>query len=79
MPIKISKPERLPKHGVSETDLFAWWNELMNYLRHYEGNFKVFREKGWYEIALAVIDLAREKNLFLKMVDLQDKNGNIFH
>ena len=45
--IKISKPERLPKDSVSETDLYAWWNELLNYLGQHD-NFKLFKEKGIY-------------------------------
>lgn len=45
--IKISKPERLPREGVSETELFAWWNELMNYLNQHE-DFKLFKDKNWY-------------------------------
>ena len=45
--IKISKPERLPKENVSEPDLYAWWNELMNYLNQHD-NFKLFKERGMY-------------------------------
>ena len=45
--IKISKPERLPKDSVSETDLYAWWNELMNYLGQHD-SFKLYKEKGIY-------------------------------
>ena len=45
--IKISKPERLPKDNVSEADLYAWWNELMNYLNQHD-NFKLYKEKGMY-------------------------------
>ena len=45
--IKISKPERLPKDNISEADLYAWWNELMNYLNQHE-NFKLYKEKGMY-------------------------------
>ena len=45
--IKISKPERLPKDNVSEADLYAWWNELMNYLNQHEF-FKLYKEKGIY-------------------------------
>ena len=48
MPIKISKPSRLEKTGVTETDLFAWWNELMNYLRQHE-QINLYRKGGWYE------------------------------
>ena len=48
VPIKISKPERLAKTGVTESDLFAWWNELLNYLRQH-ANFHMYKEKGWYE------------------------------
>ena len=45
--IKISKPERLPKEGVSETDLQAWWNELLNYLNQDE-DFVLFKEGAAY-------------------------------
>ena len=45
--IKISKPERLPKDNISEADLYAWWNELMNYLNQHD-NFKLYKEKGMY-------------------------------
>jgi hypothetical protein len=45
--IKISKPERLPKDNVSEPDLYAWKNELINYLNQHE-DFKLFKEKGLY-------------------------------
>ena len=45
--IKISKPERLPKEDVSEADLYAWWNELMNYLNQSD-SFKHFKAKGLY-------------------------------
>ena len=45
--IKISKPERLPKDNISEADLYAWWNELMNYLNQHD-NFKLYKEKGLY-------------------------------
>ena len=48
MPIKISKPTRLEKTGVTETELFAWKNELMNYLRQHE-NINIFRKGGWYD------------------------------
>ena len=45
--IKISKPERLPKENVNEADLYAWWNELINYLNQCE-SFKLFKDKGCY-------------------------------
>ena len=45
--IKISKPERLPKDGVSETDLLAWWNELLNYLNQ-DDDFDRFKATGPY-------------------------------
>ena len=45
--IKISKPERLPKEDVSDTDLQAWWNELLNYLDQDE-DFHRFKSRGWY-------------------------------
>ena len=45
--IKISKPERLPKDNITEADLYAWWNELMNYLNQHD-NFKFYKEKGHY-------------------------------
>ena len=45
--IKISKPERLPKENVSETDLYAWWNELLNYLNQDE-DFDKYKETGAY-------------------------------
>ena len=45
--IKISKPERLPKEDVSETDLLAWWNELNNYLNQDE-DFELFKQGGIY-------------------------------
>ena len=45
--IKISKPERLPAESVSETDLHAWWNELLNYLNQ-EEDFAKFKQNGPY-------------------------------
>ena len=45
--IKISKPERLPKDEVTETDLLAWWNELLNYLNQ-DDDFILFKKNGRY-------------------------------
>ena len=45
--IKISKPERLPKDNVSETDLHAWWNEIKNYLNQ-DDDFHLFKTGGAY-------------------------------
>ncbi len=45
--IKISKPERLPKDNVSESDLHSWWNELLNYLNQ-DDDFHLFKNKGIY-------------------------------
>ena len=47
MPIKISKPNRLEKSGVTEADLFAWWNELFNYLNQH-ANFSLYKKNGIY-------------------------------
>ena len=46
--IKISKPERLPKENVSDTDLQAWWNELLNYLDQ-DDDFHLFKANNWYQ------------------------------
>ena len=45
--IKISKPERLPREGVTDTDLNTWKNELFNYLNQ-EEEFELFLEDGRY-------------------------------
>ena len=53
--IKISKPERLPSENVSETDLHAWWNELLNYLNQ-EEDFAKFKANGPYSTWTAAED-----------------------
>ena len=53
--IKISKPERLPKDNVSEADLHAWWNELLNYLNQDE-DFQLFRTGKAYGTWIAAED-----------------------
>lgn len=45
--IKISKPERLPRDGVTDTDLYTWQNELFNYLNQ-EDDFQLFQKDGRY-------------------------------
>ena len=45
--IKISKPERLPREGVSDIDLNTWKNELINYLSQ-DDNFEKFHDDGPY-------------------------------
>ena len=45
--IKISKPDRLPREGVTDIDLHTWKNELINYLSQ-DDNFDVFEEDGQY-------------------------------
>ena len=46
--IKISKPERLPREGVTDTDLNTWINEIFNYLNQ-EDDFHLFKKGGPYE------------------------------
>ena len=46
--IKISKPERLPREGISDTDLNTWKNELLNYLAQ-DDDFELFTENGIYK------------------------------
>ena len=45
--IKISKPERLPREGVTDIDLHTWKNELKNYLAQ-DDNFDIFDDEGRY-------------------------------
>ena len=45
--IKISKPERLPREGVSDVDLHTWKNELLNYLSQ-DDVFEKFCDDGPY-------------------------------
>ena len=45
--IKISKPERLPREGVTDIDLHTWKNELKNYLSQ-DDNFDIFDDDGPY-------------------------------
>ena len=45
--IKISKPERLPREGVTDIDLNTWKNELLNYLSQ-DDNFDKFSDEGPY-------------------------------
>ena len=45
--IKISKPERLPREGVTDTDLNTWKNELLNYLNQ-DDDFELFMSSGRY-------------------------------
>ena len=45
--IKISKPERLPREGVTDTDLNTWINEIFNYLNQ-EDDFHLFQKNGTY-------------------------------
>ena len=45
--IKIKAPQRLEKDNVSELDLYAFWNELLNYLNQH-ANFGLFKAKGIY-------------------------------
>ncbi len=45
--IKISKPERLPREGVSDIDLNTWKNELINYLSQ-DDNFEKYYDDGPY-------------------------------
>ena len=68
--IKISKPERLPKENVSEADLYAWWNELINYLNQCE-SFKLFKEKGCY----ATWSPAEINEDRIEAIHAIDKNG----
>ena len=46
--IKISKPERLPREGVTDTDLNTWINEIFNYLNQ-EDDFNMFQKGGVYQ------------------------------
>ena len=45
--IKISKPERLPREGITDTDLNTWKNELLIYLGQ-DDDFDNFTESGIY-------------------------------
>ena len=45
--IKISKPERLPREGITDTDLNTWKNELLNYLNQ-DDDFELFMSSGRY-------------------------------
>ena len=45
--IKISKPDRLPRDGITDTDLNTWKNELLNYLGQ-DDNFDLFTDTGSY-------------------------------
>ena len=45
--IKISKPERLPRDGITDIDLNTWKNELLNYLSQ-DDNFEKFSDDGPY-------------------------------
>jgi len=45
--IKISKPERLPREAITDTDLNTWKNELLNYLAQ-DDDFDLFSENGNY-------------------------------
>ena len=45
--IKISKPERLPRDGITDIDLNTWKNELLNYLAQ-DDNFEKFSDEGPY-------------------------------
>ena len=45
--IKISKPDRLPRDGLTDTDLNTWKNELLNYLGQ-DDNFDLFTDSGRY-------------------------------
>ena len=45
--IKISKPERLPREGVTDIDLHTWKNELKNYLSQ-DDHFDMFDDEGRY-------------------------------
>ena len=45
--IKISKPERLPREGVTDIDLNTWKNELLNYLSQ-DDVFEKFCDEGPY-------------------------------
>ena len=70
--IKVSKPERLPKENVSEPDLYAWWNELMNYLNQHD-NFKLYKEKGMYS-QWQPAELEEDRIVALHK---DDKDGNL--
>ena len=50
--IKISKPERLPRDGISDIDFQTWKNELLNYLQQ-DNDFERFTARGEYSSWLA--------------------------
>ena len=50
--IKISKPERLPRDGITDTDFQTWKNELINYLNQDE-SFELFTFRGTYSSWIA--------------------------
>ena len=45
--IKISKPERLPRDGITDVDFQTWKNELINYLNQ-DDSFELFTARGFY-------------------------------
>ena len=45
--IKISKPERLPRDGITDVDFQTWKNELINYLNQ-DDSFDMFTARGFY-------------------------------
>ena len=50
--IKISKPECLPRKGITDVDFQTWKNELQNYLNQDE-SFELFTSSGTYSTWLA--------------------------
>ena len=56
MPVKISKPDRLEKEGVTDIDLETWKNEMLNFL-HQDDDFELYTEDGIYSSWQAAEDV----------------------
>ena len=76
--IKISKPERLPREGVSDVDLHTWKNELLNYLSQ-DDVFEKFCDDGpyssWEAAKVINSDLVLLLNLILNKISSREENN----
>ena len=70
--IKISKPERLPRDGITDTDFQTWKNELINYLNQDE-SFELFTSRGTYSSWIA----AEVDDRRILQLGTLDENGKI--
>ena len=66
---KLKLPDRLPKQGVPEADLQAWWHELMNYLNQDE-DFQHFKKNGLYSTWIAA-EINEDR-----IIDLDESDAN---